>query len=256
MPKLGDILKEMKSAVDTGEDGDWTFEYSRGVKKKFTVVYSATSKKFTINKCIRLYYEEDGDGENYFIPTLYLHSYYYDNPEGVQCRDNPSLDHDVFFEFFTKLGETLRVEQLSLADASTKQFKGCAVPKLIFALSGRATFYEQHGFKNAQFTELVRDWRELALGDFLDLTESVRTKLEGLGLDETSTVLKACKHIIKVCKAESESDTSAISNAEGVKSAIFNRAKFLFDEAKFDNMFIKPIKASHSGGRRKRTRRR
>lgn len=251
MATLSGVLDEIKNAVDNGKNGKWTFVYPHGKKNEFSIAYSDNSKKFTINNCIRIYYEKDGDGENYFVDTLYLGSYYYEDYDGFKCRDNPSIDHDDFFEFFTKLGEKLKVAQLSLVDASTKRFTGCKVPKLIFALAGRPTFYEKHGFENSKFTELVKDWRELTLDDFLEKTES---KLTHLG---TSLIRDVCKFVLKVCKEEDTRDETLTSQgvANVLIDAILKRAKFLFGEVEFDNIFTKPIK-SGSGGRKRRTRRR
>ncbi len=137
----------------------------------------------------------------------------------------------------------------------TKKYPGCEVPIFILALAGDETFYaqtfyeqnvyEQHLLRNKTFTDLVGRWRQERVGDFIDLTYTLRNKLKEMGLDETSTVQELCTRIVHACK-DKDADHRFIRQIKLKVNALFEKANALFENAKFDK----------GGKRAKRTRRR
>jgi hypothetical protein len=220
-----DVLDGIKNAVETRAVRTWQFDYPRGVKKHFLV--ECKNRTITINNCIVIDYITLDK-----IPMLYLRFYYYESG----CRDKPTLDHDVFFEFFTKLGEKLKVKQLLLQDASTKQLTGCNVSSIIFALAGRRTFYERYGFTNERFTAAIARFSMLTLQEVFNILRIHETPSEIQEYDDFKmvTVRGICVDVLDYC--DSDSPHSSIANRMG--RWISSKFNYIFGERL---MFTKPI---------------
>ena len=206
--------------------------------------------------------------------TIILNDYYYLTPTSF-CRD---ISHDMFFtildvlsfiyKYNTELDDlsrklttpsTTTIRDVDIVDNVTidKNYKySCNLPKDIYALAngsierGRkkgydrwsGTFYDQYGFKNDKYSEIIQKYQSVLL---IDYDEELYTLLNNmnqyskleLNMD-TITLQECAKFIIHLCKTETKMSEMYIYFINKFSIDLLNK---LFSEGDGHNTFEKPV---------------
>jgi hypothetical protein len=217
-------------------------------------VYSPT---YNDDKCIDIVLQYN---------VIELNDYYYSTSQTF-C---PPMSHDTFFTILDALSFIYQYN-IVLVDASTKLTanlpyirdvdvkirRKCNLLKDIYALAygsierGRrkgydgwsGTFYDQYGFKNDKYSELIQLYQRTLL---IDYDTELYTELNNindynkLGLNmDTMTIQDCAKFIIYLCKNEKKMKEMYISFINKFNATLEHR--IFSEESDVTNEYIKPV---------------